>query len=219
MNGAIAAFVVGVVLICSGGHFAMPLFSFFYSCSRITRVRSDQKRRLDAEFKSEGGIYPCEECRSLVLLTLSTLGSRDAWQVLSNSFPALVASVAYAALCGPNFQRLTATPTLASMLIAFVFGFFACCTGDTWASELGILQTTPPRLITSGRSVRCSIRSRRRHRRQSADVLLARCRREPTVAFPFLVCLRARSGVSSKESCRSCMRCILRNLARTTTMS
>lgn len=60
--------------------------------------------------------------------------TRDGWQVLANSLPALLCLFSYRSTNDSIF------------LIAFASGI-AGATADTWASELGILSSKPPRSI------------------------------------------------------------------------
>eukprot|EP01118_Nematostelium_gracile_P000065 TRINITY_DN10058_c0_g1_i1.p1 TRINITY_DN10058_c0_g1~~TRINITY_DN10058_c0_g1_i1.p1 ORF type:complete len:286 (+),score=67.58 TRINITY_DN10058_c0_g1_i1:44-901(+) len=128
-SGAITAFLTGAITFFCGYRFGTILILFFGSSSFLTKYRSTEKKKLEADFK-EGG-------------------QRDWIQVLCNSFPATVASMAYFAIqedeIALDFERFW----FQSFHQAFILGFYACCNGDTWASELGILSPEKPYLITN----------------------------------------------------------------------
>lgn len=138
LSGAFAAVVVGFLTFFSGIHFAVILLSFFFASSRITKVQQQKKRRLEADFK-EGG-------------------QRDLWQVFSNSIPAVVVALLYYRIHGTTLslesaQEIYLIPISPCFLFSFCLGFYACCSGDTWSSELGILANSNPILITNFRKV------------------------------------------------------------------
>ncbi len=68
-------------------------------------------------------------------------GRRDLWQTLANGGLGALMALVYG---------LAGEPL--ALLIAFA-GVMATVTADTWATELGVLSPTPPRMITSGRRV------------------------------------------------------------------
>ncbi|KAG2482996.1 hypothetical protein HYH03_018121 [Edaphochlamys debaryana] len=141
-SGALAAFLVGAVHMCCGLQYGMTLIVFYLTSSKLTKLGASRKAVVEEEHK-EGG------CRS-------------AAQVLANSLAAcclaeLASLLASQPLPGPAAALLAADPRTLALLRAAVAGAFlghyACCTADTWASELGILWPQPPRLITTGRAV------------------------------------------------------------------
>lgn len=120
-SGGRAALAVAVLTWTSGVKFGATMIAFYQSSSWLTRLGAKRKMRLDANNSEHG--------------------NRDALQVLSCSLVASIVAVFHRATCGRegSCPRLTA---------AFV-GFFACCAGDTWASEIGQLAKSSPRLITA----------------------------------------------------------------------
>ena len=71
---------------------------------------------------------------------LAKRGARDAWQVAANGSVAAAASIGWL-IAGDGW------------LAAAAGGAIAAATSDTWATEIGMLSSNPPRAVTSGRVV------------------------------------------------------------------
>ncbi|RWW85361.1 hypothetical protein BHE74_00005944 [Ensete ventricosum] len=76
-------------------------------------------------------------------------------QVLSNSIIATILVVIFARITQGHDRCLDSKDsTVVTALLGGIVGHYACCNGDTWSSELGMLSSTQPRLITTFKKVR-----------------------------------------------------------------
>ena len=129
VSGAVAAVLVGFVTFFSHAKFGLTLIIFFLTSSRLTKIGKEIKRQREADFK-EGG-------------------QRDWHQVLANSATALTAAALHFYLYRHTIVAWDAGQPVGSIFLqGAVLGHYACCAGDTWASELGILVSALPRSIT-----------------------------------------------------------------------
>eukprot|EP00897_Mesotaenium_endlicherianum_P001840 jgi/Mesen1/1684/ME000137S00600 len=133
-SGALAGLVVTFITMLCGFRFGLTLIVFYLSSSRLTKFKAAQKALVEDGYK-EGG-------------------QRDWLQVLANSATATVLCAVFAALNRFEDRCFDArTAPLETALLGGFLGHYAACAGDTWASELGIVATAQPRLVTSGRRV------------------------------------------------------------------
>ncbi|KAL6308589.1 integral membrane protein DUF92-domain-containing protein [Sparassis latifolia] len=152
-SGALAAFVVGFIMMAVPLRvFGVSLIVFYLVGSRATKIGKQLKATLEDGHQEAG--------------------YRSAAQVLCNSLSALVASILWSAFFVPKSlasfvlagafepqkpyefaQWCPLTPPESAAwsrpLLFVTVGHFACCLGDTLASELGILSHSPPILITT----------------------------------------------------------------------
>eukprot|EP00984_Skeletonema_dohrnii_P005158 scaffold1815_cov147-Skeletonema_dohrnii-CCMP3373.AAC.10 len=127
-SGAISAFLVASFSLATSFRNGLTLLAFYWTSSKLTRVGSKIKGKLE-EGHTEGG-------------------ERGASQVFACSLIAVLCACVRRILVGNDGPLLsTSVGLLGDQLTLAYVAFFACCAGDTWASELGVLSKTKPRLI------------------------------------------------------------------------
>ncbi|KAF9311363.1 Transmembrane protein 19 [Podila horticola] len=126
-SGAVAATVVGMGTFTNTPYvFSTVLMTFYLSSSRLTK-----------EDHKEGG-------------------GRTAIQVFSNGAVGTLIAIAFQYVFWNTESRpatLFMSDWRASTLLFAYIGHYACCNGDTWSSELGILNKGWPTLITTFKKV------------------------------------------------------------------
>eukprot|EP00088_Acartia_fossae_P042594 TRINITY_DN4477_c0_g1_i1.p1 TRINITY_DN4477_c0_g1~~TRINITY_DN4477_c0_g1_i1.p1 ORF type:complete len:330 (+),score=38.73 TRINITY_DN4477_c0_g1_i1:126-1115(+) len=133
-SGALLALLVGFCLTLAHYSFFFCLIAFFFTSSKATKYRQDIKSKIEDDFK-EGG-------------------QRNWLQVLCNGGMATELALLYLLDVGSSDLPVDFRHNYrASWLGMGVMGAIACCNGDTWASELGTVLASEPRLITTLKKV------------------------------------------------------------------
>jgi uncharacterized membrane protein len=162
-SGAVTAFVVGFsILAVPVRTIGVTLIIFYFIGSRATKYGKKRKAQLEDDYQDAG--------------------YRSGAQVLCNSFTALLASGIWCLAFAPDIfpwslvnsyihpgsvlletvsyqdgqwcpLDITVSSGLSRAVMFAALGHFACCLGDTLASELGILSSRPPILITTLKTV------------------------------------------------------------------
>lgn len=123
-GGIVGSMLIGTIVFGVGGlAWSIVVVAFFVSSSLLSRVSSERKRRVAAD-------------------KFSKPGARDLFQTIANGGIGTLAALAY----GLRRRR-------PSWLHAAFVGAFATATADTWATEIGTLARSQPRLITTGKPV------------------------------------------------------------------
>lgn len=122
-SGAFGAILIGTAMFGFGGLAAgLTLIVFFVSSSLLSRLNTERKRDLQEKY-AKGS-------------------QRDLGQALANGGAAAGLAVAAALAHASGDDRLT------GVLLCAMLGALATSNGDTWATEIGALSRSRPRLIT-----------------------------------------------------------------------
>lgn len=123
-GGVVGSMLIGTIVFSVGGlAWSLVVVTFFVSSSLLSRISSERKRRVAAD-------------------KFSKPGARDFYQTMANGGVGTLATLAYGI-----------SPRRPAWLQAAFVGAFATATSDTWATEIGTLARSQPRLITTGKLV------------------------------------------------------------------
>ncbi len=123
-SGVVGAILTGTTTVGVGGWaWGLSLIFFFVSSSLLSHFRERDKAAVAEDKFSKGS-------------------ERDIWQVAANGGVATLLTLGYG---------LSTSHTVRDACEAGFIGAFATATADTWATEIGTLNTQSPRLITTGK--------------------------------------------------------------------
>ena len=136
-SGAVGAALVGWGTLYAGVRFGVVLGAFFFLSSAMTRVGGEIKKKIDENH-----------------VPGKASGARNWIQVAANGLVPTFLAMSYSFATGGPEYLLGVNNAFETPLAAAFIGYYGCCCGDTWSSELGVLSRKMPRLITTGEEVK-----------------------------------------------------------------
>lgn len=132
LSGAMSGLSLAIILSIASNSFLAGLVVFFLSGSRATKFRADQKALIEVDQKVGDG-------------------QRGWTQVVCNGGVATQLALLYLMHCGSGERPIDfVNDYRASWLAVGIMSSIACCCGDTWASEFGmVLGNGQPFLATN----------------------------------------------------------------------
>ena len=132
-SGAVGAALVGWGTLYAGVRFGVVLGAFFFLSSAMTRVGGEIKKIDENHVPGKAS------------------GARNWIQVAANGLVPTFLAMSYSFATGGPEYLLGVNNAFETPLAAAFIGYYGCCCGDTWSSELGVLSRKMPRLITTGK--------------------------------------------------------------------
>ncbi|KAJ6490346.1 integral membrane protein DUF92-domain-containing protein [Mycena vitilis] len=174
-SGALTAFIVGFLMISGSTSgpagqglglkvWGVSLIGFYLLGSRATKYGKQKKKTLEDGYHD----YGHRSGWQVISNSFSAAVACSAWNVFfvpQGVHAWLWGALTAGAMKVPSTIAQTYTSDAwcplskdvgdgwSRALLFAALGHFACCLGDTLASELGILSSSPPRLITTGKTV------------------------------------------------------------------
>jgi uncharacterized membrane protein len=142
-SGALAAISVGFTTFAISYKLGFILIFFYYVSSKLTKLKEDIKSRLEDGYLQGGQrdfvqVYSCSILATMVAVLLELYSDPD----IDISFKPSGDLI--------RFGEYTIDRQIfGSMLACMYMAHYATAAGDTWASEVGILAKSQPRLVTS----------------------------------------------------------------------